>query len=128
VFKSKEGTKIFLSWGELDKIKKKCETPEIHSKLTLKKLEKVTGVKSIKILNIEEKTCNDHKTSVYHVMLDTQSKFSYMLFANKQIEIIFTHIHCGQSNRYFSIYSHIPYKNQIQIDIFNSMLQSFKCH
>ncbi|MGP8128852.1 MAG: hypothetical protein ACLP9D_13735 [Candidatus Bathyarchaeia archaeon] len=120
--------RIFLSWGDLEKILKRFQTTEEHAQFSLDAMKKGKNVKNFERVSRDTLTLHSHKGSLNKVKFDERS---VGLIGSKNIPrtAYSLHVHCDKSNRYFVLYTMTPSSNDGRYDrIMDSMRNSFKCH
>ena len=119
--------RIFLSWGELEKVKRFPSTEE-HAAFSLDAMKKGKNVKNFERLSHDTTPVHTHRSSVNKVRFDEKSMG---LTGSKDIprQAYSLHVHCPKSNRYFVLYTMTPGNSDLRYDkIMESMRDSFKCH
>jgi hypothetical protein len=117
----------FVSWGDLEKLKRKLPSVEEHARYSIENVSKrfqgrVTGIEKTQV------SVNGHAAEYNHVRIDIPKRG---LFGGRQQvqEMHSLHIHCPESLRYFVIYgSSGPEKAESQGRMVATFIQSFKCH
>lgn len=120
--------RIFLSWGELEKISKRFQTTEEHADFSLDAMKKGKSVRNFERVSRDTLSLHNHKASVNRVKFDEKS---VGLIKGKDVprEAYSLHVHCAKSNRYFVLYTMTPRNSEARYDmIMDSMGNSFKCH
>ena len=123
-----ERVRIFLSWGDLEKVSKRFQTPEEHAEFSLDAMKKGKNVKNFERISRDTLSLHNHSGSVNKVKFDERS---VGLTGSKNIprEAYSLHVHCAKSNRYFVLYTMTPSGSGGRYDkIMDSMRDSFKCH
>ena len=128
-FRFPDSSKIFLSWGELERVSKRFASVEEHADFSLDAMKKGKNVLNFERVSRDTIVLHGHKTSVNKVRFDEKTlKF---LGRGKDIprEAYSFHVHCDESSRYFVVYSMAPVDGKVRFDaIMESMRESFKCH
>ncbi len=122
-----ERVRIFLSWGDLEKVKRFQSTDE-HADFSLDAMKKGKNVQNFERLSRDTISIHTHRSSVNKVRFDERSRG---LTGSKDIsrEAYSLHVHCPTSNRYFVLYTMTPSHGDSRYDkIMESMKDSFKCH
>ena len=120
--------RIFLSWGELEKVSKRFQTTEEHAEFSLDAMKKGKNVKNFERVSRDTLSLHSHRGSVNKVKFDERS---VGLTGSKNIprEAYSLHVHCTESNRYFVLYTMTPRSVETRYDrIMDSMTSSFRCH
>jgi hypothetical protein len=128
VFRFPENVRIFLSWGELEKVSKRFSSAEEHANYSLDAMQKGKNVKNFERVLRDTVPMHSHNSSVNKVKFDEKGvKF---LPGSKDLprEAYSFHVHCDKSKRYFVLYTMAP-ANEVRYDrMMDSMRESFKCH
>ena len=130
VFQLPEKVRIFLSWGELEKISKRFNSVQEHAEYSLNAMKKGKHVTNFEQTSRDSVAVNSHKAALNKVKLDEM--ISTLLFTGKKPlhrEAFSLHLHCSESNRYFVLYTLTPSDTEGKYDrILTKMVDSFKCH
>jgi len=128
VFRFPENVRIFLSWGELDKVTKRFNSAEEHANYSLDAMKKGKNVTNFERVSRDTIPMHSHKGYLNRVKFDEKGiKF---LPGSKDVprEAYSLHVHCDDSKRYFVLYTMMP-ANEVRFSrIMESMRESFKCH
>jgi hypothetical protein len=129
VFHFPDKTKIFLSWGDLEKALKRFSTVEEHANHSLNRVKTARNVKSFERISHESFRIRSHE-GVYN-----QAKVEELtagLFTGKRRslrEAHSVHVHCPKSSRFFVIYALLPIGPTYDYaKTFTSMANSLRCH
>ena len=127
-FRFPENTRIYLSWGELEKVAKRFNSAEEHANYSLEAMQKGKNVKNFERVYRDVIPMHSHKGSVNKVKFD--EKGVRFIPGSKDLprEAYSFHIHCDKSNRYFILYGMTPANEARYGRIMDSMRESFKCH
>lgn len=120
--------RIYLSWGDLEKVSKRFPTTEEHADFSLDAMKKGKNVKNFERVSRDTLSLHNHKVSVNKVKFDERSAG---LTGSKNIprEAYSLHVHCPKSNRYYVLYTMTPSGSGGRYDrIMDSMRNSFQCH
>lgn len=131
VFKSPDKDRIFVSWGPLEKAKKKYSSPEEHANDTIRRIKKKGGVKEVELIRRKVIRVNSHETIFSHVkvVFSIPSLFPFGKAKTYEREVRCMHLYCESSGRYSILFGEITPDKTIQHgDIFESMIKSFICH
>ena len=126
-FKSSDGYKVFLSWGEMKKVEKFRDI-DAHADYSL---ERIKGSREAKILDVkrERRRANGHPASFNHVKLELVKRGIFFNQTKTSQEVRSLHLHCENTSRYFVIYGPAtPLQSEKQGEIIARMIQSFVCH
>ena len=130
-FKSPERDNIFLSWGSLEKAKKRFSDQEGHLKYSIDRIKKNTRVGGVEVAQKRDFQVLSHKALVSFLKV-TFSSPSIVPFKKKQgevQEIRAMHLHCKDTGRYYVIFGQNTLdKSREHEEIFNRMVDSFGCH
>jgi len=128
-FRFPDSAKIFLSWGELEKVSKRFGSAEEHANFSLDAMKKGKNVKNFERVSRDTVPVHSHDTSVNKVRFDEKA---FKIFGRgKDIprEAFSFHVHCDKSNRYFVLYTMAPVTGDLRIErMMQSMRESFSCH
>lgn len=130
-FKSPEKNSIFLSWGSLEKTKKRYSSPEEHAQDSAKAVRKNPRVTRVETVQTKEVNIHSHKAiySLLRVAFPTPTANPFKKGREEVMEVRSIHIHCDVSERYYVIYGQIELsKSEEHEGIFKNMGESFKCH
>ncbi len=120
--------RIFLSWGDLEKVSKRFQSTEEHADFSLDAMKKGKNVKNFERVSRDTLSLHGHKSTVNKVKFDERS---VGLTGSKNIprEAFSLHVHCDKTNRYFVLYTMTPSNSERKYDrIMDSMRTSFNCH
>jgi hypothetical protein len=125
-----EKVRIFLSWGDLEKVSKRFNSVQQHAEFSIDAMKKGKNVRNFEQVSKESVEVNTHWGALNKV------KFEEMLpglpFAGKkalQREAYSLHVHCEESKRYFVLYTMAPSDAQGKYSrTMSTMVDSFKCH
>jgi len=125
-----ERIRIFLSWGDLEKVSKRFNSVLEHAEYSINAMKKGKNVRNFEHISRDHIEVNSHKATL------TKVKFDEMIpslpFTGKkslQREAYSLHVHCEESKRYFVLYTMAPSDPQGKYDkTMTTMVQSFKCH
>jgi len=130
-FKSPERVNIFVSWGPLEKAKKRYSSLEEHAKDSLKRIKKNSGVKEVELIQRKVIRVNSHKAIFSHVkiIIPRPSFLPFKKEKTDEREVRCMHLHCKPSERYFVIFGEItPDKSLEHGEVFKNIMKSFICH
>ena len=129
VFHFADKTKIFLSWGELEKALGNFQTVKGHAEHSLEKVRKSGNVKNFQKISEDTVNLNSHKAAFNIVGLE---EVTLGLLSGRQTSprrAYSIHVHCENSARYFVIYG--IFHAEVAEDygkIILSMSSSLNCH
>lgn len=125
-----ENIRVFLSWGELEKVSKRFNSVEEHAKYSVDMMKKGKNVANFEQVSSDSLTVNTHKATLTRVKFDEM--VSPIPFAAKKPISRTTyslHVHCDTSNRYFVLYTMSPTDTRTKYDeLLKTMSDSFRCH
>jgi hypothetical protein len=125
--KSPHGYKLFLSWGDLEKVKKLSGT-EGHADYSLNRM-KASREARIEEVHKESMVVNGHRASFRDVRLDLVKRGIFFNTTKSPTQVRSLHVHCDVSSRYFVIYSPVsPAKAEEQSEVVLRMIKTFACH
>jgi hypothetical protein len=124
--RSPTGYKVFLSWGDLEKVKKLGGT-EAHADFSV---ERVKGNKGARIIDGVKGSmmAGGHRASFRDVRFETSG--GGVIGGSKTVqEIRSLHAHCDVSSRYFVLYGQVgPENAEEQGKVVSAMIKGFACH
>ena len=129
VFHFPDREKIFLSWGDLEKVQRKFHTVEEHAKHSVDLIGKSSQVKNLERVTQELLEINSHKAAYNHIKLDEMSRGLFGARKSATRQAFSLHIYCDNSSRYYLMYA-FPSLNAPENfgDLVLQMMKSFKCH
>lgn len=125
--KSPKGYKLFLSWGELEKVKK-LNGAEGHADYSV---DRIKGSREAKIVDIRKDAMmvNGHRAAFRDVSLELIRRGIFFNSTKTPQKVRSMHVHCDASGRYFVIYGPVtPEKSNEQSEAISRMVKSFVCH
>jgi len=127
-FRFPENTRIYLSWGDLEKVAKRFNSAEEHANYSIEAMKKGKNVKNFEHVHRDIIPVHSHKASLNKVKFD--EKGVRFIPGSKDLprEAYSFHVHCDKSNRYFILYGMMPANEARFSRIMESMQESFKCH
>jgi hypothetical protein len=129
VFRFPENNRIYLSWGELEKVTKRFGSPEEHANYSLDAMEKGKNVRNFQRLFRDTVPLHSHSSSVNKVKFDERTPSLLARSKPMPREAYSMHVHCDKSNRYFVLYTMASADEGIRFSrIMESMRESFRCH
>lgn len=128
-FRFPDSLKIFLSWGDLEKVSKRFGSAEEHANYSLEAMQKGKNVKNFERVSRDTMSLHDHKTSINKVRFDEKALKIFGRGKDLPREAYSLHVHCDKSNRYFVLYTMAPADGDQKFErIMESMRESFNCH
>jgi len=123
-----DNDKIFLSWRDLKKAKKKFQTVEEQAEQGVKKIRKSSSVKTFERVVQDTLELNSHRAAYNHFRLGEVVRF----FSGREPvgrEGFSLHLRCENSARYFVIYTVLSSSAPENFeDLFKAMMNSLRCH
>jgi hypothetical protein len=130
-FKSPEKENFFVSWGPLEKAKKRYSSVEAHADDPFKRIKKNPNVRKIEFVQKTVVDVNSHKAIFAHAKV-TLAKPSIIPFTKEKTvirEVRCMHVHCEHTGRYFVMYGEMASDKASEYgEIFENMMKSFLCH
>jgi len=121
--------RIFLTWGDLEKVSKRFASAEEHANYSLDAMKKGKRVKNFERISGDTMSLRGHEASVNKVRFEEKALKLFGRGKDIPREAYSFHVHCDKSKRYFVLYSMAPVSGEVRIDrIMESMRESFKCH
>jgi hypothetical protein len=128
-FKFPDSAKIFLSWGELEKVSKRFGSAEEHADYSLDMMKKGKHVTNFERISRDTISMHTHKSSLNKVRFDEKTLKVFGRGKDLPREAYSLHVHCDKSNRYFVLYTMAPADSEGRVGrIIESMRESFHCH
>ena len=128
-FKSDDGKKIiFLSWGNLEKAKKKYSSLREQVEACFKRMKKSPEIENVELIKSETLEINSHEADFNYVKV-TRAKYGFFSKKTYQRDVLSVHLYCNHSNRFIVIYgSTDPESFSEYIEIFKTVMKSLICH
>ena len=121
--------RIYLSWGDLEKVSKRFASPEEHANFSLDAMKKRKNVKNFERVKRDTISLQGHNTSVNKVRFDESTLNVFLRSKDLPREAYSLHVHCDKSNRYYVLYSMVPANGEVRLErIMEDMAESFRCH
>ena len=119
--------KVFLTWGELEKAKKKFETLEEYAENSIKQVKNLS--KTFERVTPYSLSLNSHNAIYNQTSLSQQSPGLFGA-GRKPIRrgTYSIHLYCEKSSRFFVIYALSGSTDESFREIFMKMVNSFRCH
>jgi hypothetical protein len=129
VFHFPDKEKVFVSWGDLEKAKKRFPSIEEQAEHGIKTVGKSSSIKGTERIKKDIIKVNSHNAVYNHVRLNQAAPGLFGGGKPTPHDAYSVHLQCDDSSRYFVIYtllsSHAP---EDFGDLMNAMVDSFKCH
>jgi hypothetical protein len=125
--KSPNGYKLFLSWGDLEKVKK-LNGVDAHADYSV---DRMKGGRETKIMDVRKDSMvvNGHRSAFRDVDLDIVQRGSFFNTSKTQQHVRSLHVHCDVTGRYFVIYGPVSTdKSKEQSEVVSRMVKTFVCH
>jgi len=120
------GDKLFLSWGELEKVKK-LNGVEAHADYSVDRIKGRGG--KIVDLRKDSVVVNGHRSASRDVDIETLRRGRFMSTYKVRQHVRSLHVHCDVTGRYFVIYGSIsPDRAEEQSEVFSKVVKTFVCH
>jgi hypothetical protein len=128
VFHFPDKTKIFLSWGNLEKASG-FSTVEEHANHSLDKIRTAGNVRNFERISQQSFEINSHQ-GIYSRAKFDEITISFVTGKSKHPrEGHSVHVHCQNSARFFVVYAILPSEGTYEYEeIFSKMSKSLKCH
>jgi len=128
-FRFPDGIKIFLSWGDLEKVSKHFGSAEEHANYSVDAMKKGKNVKNFERVSRDRMPLHSHEASVNKVRFEEKALKILGRGQDTPREAYSLHVHCDKSNRYFILYTMAPVNDSKPFNrIMESMWESFNCH
>jgi hypothetical protein len=125
--KSPRGYKLFLSWGELDKVKK-LEGVEGHADYSIQRI-KTSREADVADVRKDSRTVNGHRAAYRDVSLELVRRGIFFNKTKTPQRVRSMHVHCDVSSRFFVIYGPVsPERSDEQAGVVSMMIRNFACH
>ncbi len=127
-FKAQDGTRMYVSWGLLEKIQKKFATLDDHVKASIQRIKKDGQVGRVEILDQKELQMCGHRALYTRLSAIVQST-SFLSRSTAQRELWSSHIHCENSGRFFVVYGSSQTDREIAAitETYDHLRDSFRC-
>jgi hypothetical protein len=124
--KTPEKAVVFVSWGDLEKVKKRAPTIEDHAKFSLDRVSKSVQGK-MTVVEKKEITVNGHDALSNYVRVEVPRRG--LFGKGTQQEVRSVHVHCDKSGRYFVIYATCtPQNSEEQGRTVEGICETLRCH
>ena len=129
VFRLPDNIRIFLTWGDLTKVKNRFASAEEHANFSLDAMQRGKNVRNFERVSRDTVPMHSHNSSLNKVKFGEKTFALFSGHKDLPRDAYSMHVHCDKSNRYFVLYSMAPADGQVRVDkIMESMQESFKCH
>jgi hypothetical protein len=117
----------FVSWGNLEKLRKKLPTVGEHANYSLQAARK-TLQGNLTVVEKTMVTVNGHDSEYNHVRVDSVRR-GLLGSRGQVLDMHSLHVHCPETSRYFVIYgSSSPDQAESQERTVGTLVRSFRCH
>lgn len=126
-FKTK-GLRVYLTWGDLARIRKKFGTLEQQAEASLKQMKKGGDVRRVETMKHEEMAINGHR-SIFNsarFVLGT----GIMALKTSKREVCTLHLQCERSGKFFVVYANAAGEGSLDMvaGTFQHMISTLRCH
>ena len=119
--------KVFLSWGELEKARKKFDAVEKFAESSIKQVKNES--KTFERVTPYSITLNSHDAIYNQTSLSQQSPLLFGAGRKPMKRGTYSvHLFCEESSRFFVIYSLSGCTDESFKEIFMKIVNSFRCH
>ena len=127
-FKAQDGTRMYVSWGLLEKIQKKFATLDDHVKASIQRIKKDGQVGRVEILDQKELQMSGHRALYTRISATVQSA-SFFSRSVGQRQLWSAHLHCEKSGRFFVVYGSSQSEKELMeiTNVYNHLRESFRC-
>ncbi|MCK4439901.1 hypothetical protein KAU85_02845 [Candidatus Bathyarchaeota archaeon] len=129
--KSPEKANIVVSWGLLEKAKKRYSSLEKHARDSIDKIKKESKIKKVELVQTKHIQINSHKAIFSHIRIifSMPKLLPFGKVKTYEQEVHSLHFYCEPSKRYFVVYGVTTSDKSVQQGrIFENIIQSFICH
>lgn len=130
VFHFPDKEKIFLSWGDLEKVQKRFPTVEDQAEHGIKTVSKSGAVKGCERVTKDLIELNSHKAAYNHIRL--KEMMGGGIFGGSKTVLrdgYSAHLQCEKSSRYFVVYTLLSANAPQDFgDLMKTIIDSFRCH
>lgn len=130
-FKSPEKVNIVVSWGPIEKAKKRYSSVKEHAKDSIDRIKGESKIKKAELVQIKEVQVNSHKAIFSHIRIifSMPKLLPFRKAKTYKQKVHSLHFYCKPSKRYFVVYGVTTSENSLQQGrIFENIIQSFVCH
>lgn len=120
--------RIFLTWGPLEKARKKYGSLDTHAEAGLQKVRKGGDVRKLETLEHRETNVNGHKAIFNRFRVTLGVGFFGIRTAYRELSSL--HLYCERTGKFFVLYESVVDSDSVTglETIFEHMKDSFKCH
>jgi predicted DNA-binding transcriptional regulator YafY len=130
-FKSPEKIHIVVSWGSLEKTKKKYSSLEEHARDSVNRIKKDRKIEKVELIQTKSVKVNSHKAIFSHIRIafSVRKLLPFGKGKTHEREVRSLHLYCRPSGRYFVVYGVTTTDKSLQqCRIFEKIIKSFVCH
>ncbi len=128
-FKSRQGYRVFLSWGPLEKVVPKLGTTLDHAKYSVERIKHGGEASDVSDVSFRDVLINGHNSTRSSVKLAMVKRTIFFGKNKMPREATSFHVHCDNSGRYFVLYAYAePEYSEEEQSIIDKMATSFVCH
>ncbi|MGD0175220.1 MAG: hypothetical protein ABSC50_00140 [Candidatus Bathyarchaeia archaeon] len=129
VFHFPDKTKIFLSWGDLEKAKKSFGTVGEHADHGLNKVKTARNIKSFELISHDTVSINSHQGAYNRAKFEEVAVGFLGGRSKSPREAHSIHVHCAESSRYYVVYALLFIGGTYDYaKAFTKMAKTLKCH
>lgn len=130
VFHSPVGDKLYVSWGPLEKAKKKFGDIRGHAEYSVGRLRGSRGVGGFEVLESKDSSVNGHRAVRTTIRLTVFSPGVFGLGGRPVPKRVYSaHLYCEDSSRYFVVYTLCGEETHERVlGVFESCVSSLRCH
>ncbi len=129
VFHFEDRTRIFLSWGDLQRALKSFQSVEQHAEHTLNTIRKSVNVRNFERVTQDTITIHTHRGAFNRIRLEEMRAGLLTSRKGVQQDAYSVHVHCPESSRYFVIYTVVAKSAENEYGpILTTMANSLECH
>jgi hypothetical protein len=130
-FKSPEKANVVVSWGPLEKAKKRYSSLEEHVRDAINRIKKESKVKKVELVQTKHIQVNSHKAIFSHIRIifSMPKRLPFTKTKTHEQEVHSLHLYCKPTKRYFVVYGVTTSNKSLQQGrIFENIIKSFVCH
>jgi len=129
VFHFPDRTKIYVSWGDLERATKKFQSVNEQADHSINALKKSGSVRNLERVRQDSISMHTHQASFNHVKLEEVGMGFFPSKRGTPRDAFSVHMHCEPSTRYFVIYGIFSGElTRRYEETLKSMATSMKCH
>ncbi len=129
VFHFPDKTKIYLSWGDLEKAKKSFGTVDEHADHGLNRVKTARNIKSFELISHDAVGINSHHGAYNRAKFEEVAVGFLGGRSKSPREAHSIHVHCEESSRYYVVYALLSIGGTYDYaKTFTKMAKTLKCH